>query len=75
MEKDRALRYQHAADLVADLRRVKRALESGTLALLAAPRLPAPPRPCCSRRVLAAVALAVMGYVVDDASWVSGRRR
>ena len=41
MEKDRALRYQHAADLVADLRRVKRAMESGTLALLAAPRLPA----------------------------------
>ncbi len=40
MEKDRDLRYQDAADLVADLRRVKRALASGTLALLAAPRLP-----------------------------------
>ena len=61
MEKDRALRYQHAADLVADLRRVKRAMESGTLALLAAPRLPAR-RAVLVVSLLAAVALAAGGY-------------
>ena len=61
MEKDRALRYQHAADLVADLRRVKRAMESGTLALLAAPRLPAR-RAVLVVSLFAAVALAAGGY-------------
>jgi serine/threonine protein kinase/Tfp pilus assembly protein PilF len=62
MEKDRALRYQHAADLVADLRRVKRALESGTLALLAAPRLPSR-RSVLLASVLGAVALSILGYI------------
>ena len=63
MEKDRALRYQHAADLVADLRRVKRALESGTLALLAAPRLPAR-RTVLLTSLVAAVALGILAYVL-----------
>jgi tetratricopeptide (TPR) repeat protein len=40
MEKDRELRYQHAADFAVDLRRVKRALSSGSGALLAGRRLP-----------------------------------
>jgi len=39
MEKDRELRYQNAGDLVVDLRRLKRALSSGTHALpIPAPR-------------------------------------
>jgi tetratricopeptide (TPR) repeat protein len=62
MEKDRALRYQHAADLVADLRRVKRALAAGTLALLAAPRLPGR-RTVLLAALAAAVALAVLVFV------------
>jgi len=65
MEKDRALRYQHAADLVADLRRVKRAMESGTLALLAAPRLPA------RRSVLAASLLVALALIAGGYFWVT----
>jgi serine/threonine protein kinase/tetratricopeptide (TPR) repeat protein len=62
MEKDRALRYQHAADLVADLRRVKRAMASGTLALLAAPRLPRR-RTVLLAGLVSVVALATLAIV------------
>ncbi len=62
MEKDKNLRYQHAADLVADLRRVKRALESGTLALLAAPRLPRR-RTVLLAAVVSVLAIGVLAYL------------
>jgi eukaryotic-like serine/threonine-protein kinase len=42
LEKDRNLRYQHAADLRADLQRFKRDTESGRSAAVAAEPLPAP---------------------------------
>jgi eukaryotic-like serine/threonine-protein kinase len=40
MEKDRELRYQNAADLVVDLRRIKRALSSGSLSAVTVARFP-----------------------------------
>ncbi len=43
LEKDRNLRYQHAADLRADLQRLKRDTESGRSAAVAAMPSPAPP--------------------------------
>jgi Flp pilus assembly protein TadD/predicted Ser/Thr protein kinase len=51
LEKDRDLRYQTAADLRGDLKRLKRASESGTIAAATA-ALPAPP-PAAPRRRLA----------------------
>ena len=68
MEKDRELRYQHAADFCVDLRRVKRALASGSGALLAGRRLP-------SRRTVALA--AVLGLVAAAAvfgGWQISRR-
>jgi eukaryotic-like serine/threonine-protein kinase len=61
MEKDRGMRHQTAADLRAELKRLKREIESGQSAA-AAP--PAPRRGPASRKVLAGLAagsLAVMG--------------
>jgi TolB-like protein/Tfp pilus assembly protein PilF len=43
LEKDRELRYQHAADIVADLKRLKRQMESGTQERTSPP-LPPPAR-------------------------------
>jgi serine/threonine protein kinase/tetratricopeptide (TPR) repeat protein len=43
LEKDRNLRYQHAADLRADLQRLKRDTESGRSAAVATAPPPAPP--------------------------------
>jgi tetratricopeptide (TPR) repeat protein len=43
LEKDRALRYQHAADLRADLQRLKRDTESGRGSAVAATPSPTPP--------------------------------
>jgi eukaryotic-like serine/threonine-protein kinase len=54
IEKDRDLRYQDAADLVADLRRVKRGMSSGAYPKLAAPR---------PRRRLAVVLASIVGIV------------
>jgi eukaryotic-like serine/threonine-protein kinase len=41
LEKDREVRYQHAADMRADLKRLRRDTESGRLATVAAPAPPA----------------------------------
>ncbi len=55
LEKDCALRYQYASDLLADLKRLKRDSESGhSAASMAAPQLPAAPS---SRRLLSKTAL------------------
>jgi eukaryotic-like serine/threonine-protein kinase len=59
LEKDRDVRYQHASDLRADLKRLKRDTDSGRSAasVPAAPKAPAPAR---QRRWLALVAAAII---------------
>jgi serine/threonine protein kinase len=57
LEKDRELRYQHASDLQAELKRLRRDLDSGTLAAVGSTRTglaPASPsRPAASQQVAA----------------------
>jgi serine/threonine protein kinase/tetratricopeptide (TPR) repeat protein len=45
LEKDRELRYQHAADIRADLKRLKREADSSSRAVIAVGAPPAPPSP------------------------------
>jgi serine/threonine protein kinase len=45
LEKDRELRYQHAADIRADLKRLKREADSSSRAVVAVEAPPAPPPP------------------------------
>jgi serine/threonine protein kinase/Tfp pilus assembly protein PilF len=51
LEKDRNLRYQHAADLRADLQRLKRDTESGRSSAVAAMPPPAPPSSSSAQEV------------------------
>ena len=67
LEKDRALRYQSASELVADLRRLRRETELGAAGGRA---LDTPPR----RRRLTWVALGAFGLVAAVAAWWGLRR-
>jgi tetratricopeptide (TPR) repeat protein len=66
LEKDRALRYARAADLGADLQRLKRDTEAGAIATPAARAAPAPSARSASSWVAAgsllAIAVAAVGY-------------
>jgi len=62
LEKDRSLRYQHAADMRGDLQRIKRDTESGSLAA-DHPRTAALPRPArvkLARHLVVTASLAVL---------------
>ena len=58
LEKDRELRYQHAADMRADLKRLKRDTESGHT--LSADERTTPARPLAIGKMIAGVAAAVV---------------
>jgi Tol biopolymer transport system component len=79
LEKDGDIRYQHASDLRADLKRLKRDMDSGRAA--AAPYEPQPPTAAADRRfrwrwviALAATAVVAMGFGVASLYWF-GRSR
>jgi serine/threonine protein kinase/tetratricopeptide (TPR) repeat protein len=57
LEKDRDVRYQHAADIEADLKRLKRDAESGKIAGLATPT------PHWSKRTMTVGAAAIVAFV------------
>ena len=62
LEKDRDLRYQHASDMRADLRRLKRESDSGRTAVAAeAPVLEKPGRRWMLYALVAAVTIAIAG--------------
>ena len=71
LEKDRALRYQTASDLYADLKRLKRDTESGRVS---AARMPAAssPRRAPTRLIVAAAAVVVLSAAA--VVWLRGKK-
>ena len=65
LEKDREVRYQHASDLRADLRRLKRDTETGQAA---ARSLPVIPKPSVRRRSFWRPAIAAIGVLAVSAA-------
>ncbi len=76
LEKDRALRYQHASDIRADLKRLQRDTDSGRLASASAPRnapnvADASPQ-STKRRLLKAIAYSIAGLIIAAALVAGG---
>src|SRR5262245_35303910 len=76
LEKDRDLRYQSAAEMRSELKRLKRDTSSGKVAVTSGSRL-AVPKIRSSKRVLTGVvaAAAVLALAVVVSLWVRGRTR
>ncbi|HTQ85528.1 MAG TPA: protein kinase [Candidatus Solibacter sp.] len=64
LEKDRETRYQHAADMRADLKRLKRETETGKSAVLEIPAKPA------GRRSFAGLAAVILGVLLSVGAYL-----
>jgi serine/threonine protein kinase/Tfp pilus assembly protein PilF len=69
LEKDRKLRYQTAADLKADLSRLRRDTDSGR-SVVGGPTAEAPSRPWWHGRALMAIAAVLVVAVLAGAGWL-----
>ena len=76
LEKDRNLRYQSAAEMRADLQRLKRDTESGLVAAGSSGRVPAEPAPSKRKEIGKWIAATVLlsAMVVAGAMWFRGRQ-
>ncbi|MGA8234679.1 MAG: serine/threonine-protein kinase, partial [Candidatus Acidiferrales bacterium] len=70
LEKDRNLRYQHAADLRSDLQRLKRDSESGRTVAGTAEAGPRAAAPSAARRWMAIAAVAVVAVALGVGGWL-----
>jgi predicted Ser/Thr protein kinase len=70
LEKDRNLRYQHAADLRSDLQRLKRDAESGRTAVGTAEAGPRDAAPSTRRRWMVIAVVAVVAVALGGGGWL-----
>jgi eukaryotic-like serine/threonine-protein kinase len=68
IEKDRDVRYQHASELRADLKRLKRDTDSGR-SVVSAPPAEAPPQPWWRSRTMFGIGAAVLVALLAAAGW------
>ncbi len=71
LEKDRSLRYQHASDMLTDLKRVKRDTDSGRSATSVAVRtIESPKSRALPRRLLWSAASITLVLILSIAAWI-----
>jgi eukaryotic-like serine/threonine-protein kinase len=73
LEKDRSLRYQHASEIGADLKRVQRQIESGAATAATAARL-SKPRTRGRALIAAVVTVSALAVALLVAYWLGWRR-
>jgi|HubBroStandDraft_1064217.scaffolds.fasta_scaffold02173_9 serine/threonine protein kinase/WD40 repeat protein len=70
LEKDRDLRYQHAADMRADLKRLKRDTESGRSAAVTTPTPHSKFRPWFLGAAAVILVSAIVAYLASNRAWL-----
>jgi serine/threonine protein kinase len=70
LEKDREVRYQHASELRADLKRLKRDTETGRSAVAVPAAVPAPRQPWWQSQAAVGVAAFLLAIALAGAGWI-----